>query len=82
MKHYIEAVLHELTNEQKAEIKACEGILEYVVFRVCVTNTFTKIKLEFSDEAPILSADDYNDFLLTVSDAVYLLERLKQINND
>ena len=84
MRHYVEAVLRELTPEQKAEIRACEDVFEYVIFKVCMTNAFTKISLEFSDEAPAFLADDYghNDFFLEVNEAIYLLERLKQTNNE
>lgn len=74
MRQYVEAVLRELTNEQKNSIRETDK--EYVVFRVNVFNTGANIKLEFTNDMPILSDEDYNDFILESRDAVNCLNQL------
>lgn len=78
MRQYVEAVLRELTDEQKNSI--IETDKEYVVFRVSVSNAGANIKLEFTNDMPMLSYDisyeDYNDFILESRDAVNCLNQL------
>lgn len=74
MRQYVEAVLRELTNEQKNSIRETDK--EYVVFRVSVFNTGANIKLEFTNDMPMLSDEDYNDFILESQNAVNCLNQL------
>lgn len=74
MRQYVEAVLRELTDEQKNSI--IETDKEYVVFRISVFNAGANIELEFTNDMPMLSDEDYNDFILESRDAVNCLNQL------
>lgn len=74
MRQYVEAVLRELTDEQKNSI--IETDKEYVVFRISVFNAGAIIELEFTNDMPMLSDEDYNDFILESRDAVNCLNQL------
>ena len=75
MKQYVEAVLRELTEEQKNSIRNTDK--EYTVFRISIFNVGANIKLEFTNDMPILSDEEYNDFILDTRDAVNCLDNLK-----
>lgn len=74
MNSYVHAILTGLSARQKRDIRETDKA--YITFQVNIFNVGYTILLEFSDDLPILSEEQYQSFYLETKDAIWCLDQI------